>query len=444
MEAIDVNRVGFGTRFSFGLALAAAAMGTLAAPADDARALLRQGKPAEAYEAVAGHPELLGIAEFDFVYGVAAVDAGHAAEGVLALERFLLAFPADQQARLELARGYFILGEDARAREEFEAVMALKPPAVVQANIQRHLDAIRLRESRYTTTARGYVEAGMGLDSNVNGGVSSATINLPVLGAVQVGAAGQRQGDWAHLLGAGLQVTHPIEAGVMAFGGIDWERKELRLRDAFDTEAVTLNGGGSWLIGDHQWRATASHSTLLVDRTRYRDVAAIGGEWQRQISELQTVSLGLQYAQLRHTGANQVRDTDLTGITAGFRQALAIDWQPLLSGSITVADDASRRQRGDLARMLYSARLGVSLSPVPRWGLSAGFTYQESRYKDADVLLATRRTDSFGSLDLAATYLIDRNWSVRAEASLTQNASNLALYEYRRDAIGVKLRYEFK
>lgn len=427
-----------------GLVLAATGINSWATPIDDARALLNQGKPSEAYQLAAGHPELLGDPAFDFVFGVAAIDAGHAAEGVLALERFLLVSPSDPQARLELARGYFILGEDARAREEFESVMALKPPKEVEANIQRHLDAIRSREARYQTTARAYVEAGMGLDSNVNGGVSASTISLPVLGAVQVGSAGQRQGDWAHLFGAGMQVTHPLAPGIMAFGGVDWERRELRLKDAFDTEAVTVNGGGSWLVGDHQWRASASHSTLLVDRNRYRDVAAIGGEWQHQTSAVQTVSMGLQYAQLRHTGANEVRDTDLTGLTAGFRQALAIDWQPVLAGSLTIADDESQRQRRDFGRALYAARIGVTASPAPRWGVSASVSYQESRYKEADLLLATRRLDSFTGIDFAVTYLIDRNWSLRAEASLASNDSNLALYEYRRDAIGVKLRYDFK
>ena len=51
------------------------------------------------------------------------VDSGHAGEGVLALERYLLQFPGNTAARVELARAYFVLGEYVRAREEFENVL---------------------------------------------------------------------------------------------------------------------------------------------------------------------------------------------------------------------------------------------------------------------------------------------------------------------------------
>jgi hypothetical protein len=45
---------------------------------------------------------------------------------------------------------------------------------------------------------------------------------------------------------------------------------------------------------------------------------------------------------------------------------------------------------------------------------------------------------------LSVSYLIDRNWLIRTDVSLIDNSSNLALYAFRRSAVGVKLRYEFK
>src|SRR4051812_37658779 len=103
--------------------LAAVPCAAIAATADDVKALIDQGKAADAYALGKQHPEELGNPAFDFYYGVAAIDAGHAGEGVLALERYITNFPDNQQARLELARGYFVLGDDARAREEFDVVL---------------------------------------------------------------------------------------------------------------------------------------------------------------------------------------------------------------------------------------------------------------------------------------------------------------------------------
>ena len=80
---------------------------SFAAPADELRALLEQGRPADAYALGRSRSEELGKPEFDFYYGVAALDSGHAGEGVLALERYVVRFPDNDRARLELARGSF-------------------------------------------------------------------------------------------------------------------------------------------------------------------------------------------------------------------------------------------------------------------------------------------------------------------------------------------------
>ena len=91
----------------------------------------------QAYSYAAEHlSEQEGDPQFDYYYGVAAIDAGHASQGVFALERVLLLYPDEHAARLELARGYFIHEEYARSRQEFETVMQLNPPDDVMQNAQ--------------------------------------------------------------------------------------------------------------------------------------------------------------------------------------------------------------------------------------------------------------------------------------------------------------------
>ena len=109
-----------------------------------------------------------GDSTFDYMYGVAAIDDGHASQGVFALERVLMQFPDDHLARLELARGYFILEEYARSRQEFEKVLTVNPPKGVRDTTETFLEQIRLKEARYRTTTGGSVALGLGSDSNVN------------------------------------------------------------------------------------------------------------------------------------------------------------------------------------------------------------------------------------------------------------------------------------
>ncbi|MCC6378258.1 MAG: hypothetical protein IT519_05535, partial [Burkholderiales bacterium] len=107
----------------------------------------------------------------DLWCGIAAVDIGRAAEGVLSLERYVLQHPGDPRARLELARAYFHADDDASARREFATVLAADPPPSVRISIDRYLDALDARESEYLPSVHGWIEAGGGNDSNVNAGV---------------------------------------------------------------------------------------------------------------------------------------------------------------------------------------------------------------------------------------------------------------------------------
>src|SRR6185436_5131341 len=191
----------------------------IAAPIDDIKALVDKGDAKGAYEFGKQHPEEFGNSAFDFYFGVAAIDSGHAGEGVLALERYVVNFPDNFNARLELARGYFVMGDDQRARDEFNEVLKAKPPAPVVANIERFLDALRSRESTYRTTTGVFVEVGYGYDTNANGGVGSSNISLPVFGRVAVAPAGVKTDTQFSWIADGGQISHPISPGLVVFAG---------------------------------------------------------------------------------------------------------------------------------------------------------------------------------------------------------------------------------
>ncbi|MGH8703913.1 MAG: outer membrane beta-barrel protein, partial [Burkholderiales bacterium] len=393
------------------------------------------------------HPEELGKPDFDFHFGIAAIDTGHAGEGVLALERYIVQFPDNDRARLELARGYFVLGELLRAREEFETVAAKKPPAGVQATIDRFLDSISAQETRYKTTASAYVEIGAGMDSNVNSGVGDAVINVPTLGTVQLAQTGVKSGDTFLHLGAGGQFSYPVAPGIALFGGASFEGK--LHQDAFDQQFDQGNlgvfGGVSLLRDRDLYRATISYSTLSVDNARFRNVGALGGEWHRQLDELNTVSLFGQYAALTYP-RQAVRDADFYALGVGWRRAFVHRLQPLMQLQALYGKEKNDFSpvRDDLSRDLVTLRAGVSVTPAPRWGLSAGVSYTSSRFLAPDPLFTARREDDYYGLDVGASYRFSKELTLRADYLHSDNRSNLALYKYDRDVVTVKLRYEFR
>lgn len=425
----------------FGLALA----GVLwAAPADDIKALLDKGDARSAYELGKKHPDQLGNPEFDFYFGVAAIDSGRAGEGVLALERYMANFPDNVQARAELARGYFVLGENARALEEFNEVLKARPPDAVVANIERYRDAIRARESAYRTTTGAFVELGLGYDSNINGGVGNANLSVPNLGQITVVPAGVKIGSSFAQATAGADIVHPVAPGVGLFGSVGADFKINNNHQEFDQSNLGVSGGASYRREQDMLRASVSYNTLDVDNQPFRDVTAVTGDWTRQLDELQAVSAFLQYANLDYQGSNDPRDSHVYGIGGGYRRAFVGPGAPLFSLSASYAQEDNRKDRDDLARDIWSVRAAVSATPAPKWALSAGATLQFSDYDAPDPLFGTTRRDQYYAADFTASYAFTRNFSVRGEVLLSKNDSNIALFEYQREVAAVKVRYDFK
>lgn len=136
--------------------LGALCSAAFAASESDIKALMEAGKFSEAYQQGKLSTEHLGEPGFDFYFGIAALDVGSPGEGVLVLERFLINYPSNRSAKFRLGRGYYILGEDQQARTEFVALLK-EANSEEKVLIERFLDAIRGRESRYLPTAGFFV-----------------------------------------------------------------------------------------------------------------------------------------------------------------------------------------------------------------------------------------------------------------------------------------------
>lgn len=415
-----------------------------ASVAEDLKNLIEQGKLTEAYQLGQSHPDLLGDPDFDFFYGLAAVESGRLGEGVLALERYLLNFPENDRARLELARAYFLLGEDARARDEFVSIREKNPPQQILLTIDRYLDAIRIRQGRYETTSRFYIEGGFGRDSNVNSGVASSSINLPTLGNVFVSSTGTRLSDkFLHLAAGGL-ITKPVAPGVSVFFSGDATLKNYQSETAFNQTMANLSGGGTWVMEENIYRAALSFNRAIIENDNFRDVTGISADWIRQLNKQQSVTTSISYALLDYQGSNSVRNADVTGLGLGFRQMFAGSWQPVMTVSGNYAQERNQENRGDLGRDLYGGNAQINFSPAAEWGINLGYTLSKSRYGGADPLMSVTRADDYQSFDVALIRLIDRNWSVRAEVLKIKNTSNIALYEFTKDVFAIKLRHEWK
>jgi len=444
------------------VALATAWGAAQAATSDDIKALMEAGKFSDAYQLGKQHQEQMGQPAFDFFFGIAALDGGSPGEGILALERFLLEFPDNRSARFHLARGYYILGEDQRARQEFTALLN-DAEGEEKLGIERFLDAIRARESRYLPTAAFFVETGIGYDSNINAGIRSGDVaGLPGF-VVNTNSASAREHDTFHSLQAGVQGSYPVAPGVMLYGGLQgngrWYHSDNN--DVFGQTGLGVQGGVSVLKGRNFYRAGLEYNLFDVDDSKYLQSTSLLGEWSHQFDQFNRFGVGLQYSQLRYedvsiyldkdkklaslSGAPQ-RDSNMTIVSVNWTRTFAHDWNPVFSVAATIGEERNDRDRREFSRDIYGVRAQVSIQPHPKLGFGVGVSYINSRFKDnfSGVSFFPKREDDYTALELNTVYALDRNWSVKAEATYADQQSNIGLYEYDRGTFAIKLRYDYK
>ena len=433
----------------------------VAAPADDVKTRLDKGLHREAYEVGKAAPDALGTPLFDFYFGIAALNAGAPGEGVLALERYLLQFPDNRSAQFQLARGYFILGDDARAREEFTGLVAgASGPELAQ--IQQFLDAIRTRESRYKPSASAFVELGAGHDSNVNSGIASGQVaGLPLGVIVLPGQSSERQSDGFASVAAGVQGVVPVAPGIALYAGVQLSGRMHRQsqNDVFNTRLLGVQGGVSVVEGRHLLRFGVDLTQVALARQPYLNLSTLVGEWQYQHDQFNRYGASLQWSDqayqnidtyldldktVKVVSSAEGRDSRLTHVSAFWTHTLSRAWNPEFTLGINAGSDQNRQHRPDLSRALWGTRATAAVQPAPHWTLAGGISYQNSRYEADYSEGVAARQDDFYALDLSASYAIDRHWSLRGEYQVVNQQSSIGFFKYRRDQLALKLRYDFK
>ena len=147
-----------------------------------AQKLLQDGYSIRAYDLLQTfEDELAGNTEYDYLYGVAALDSGEPRKAIFAFQRAVMTDPNFAGARMELARAYFEIGELEQAKSEFLTLQSMFPPEQTREAIDKYLAVIENQSLSKSRGFHGYVLFGIGEDSNAN---NATTADSFVIGSV--------------------------------------------------------------------------------------------------------------------------------------------------------------------------------------------------------------------------------------------------------------------
>lgn len=415
-----------------------------------AERLVRTGQAAQAYAALA--PEQFsqaGNPEFDYLFGLAALETGQASTATLAFERVLAVVPNHGAARLDMGRAYAALGDIPRARQEFALALALNPPPAARATIARYQADMDAREQSPATRLTAYAEAGLGSDGNVTQGPGSSTLFLPAFGVnFALSASNQKAQDEFSQASAGADLKHRLSDTVALYGGVDSKWRNYNQLSSFNSGSTDLRGGVQWQAGPNTWRAGVGYNDYRLDSQAYRAITSFGGEFQHALTERQQWMAFGQYAQVRYDQASQAsNDVNQWVLGAGWVRQLATAWPAMLSlsayiGNETEADRARPRTDGD--KDFIGLRAGGQISLRPDLDAYATAGIQTGTYQRANSLYLQQRTDDVYELTLGSVWRFAPAWSFKPQISWTRNQSNLSINDYQRHELSLLVRRDFQ
>jgi tetratricopeptide (TPR) repeat protein len=392
-----------------------------------------------------------GNTQVNFGYGLICLSLGDASRAQLAFQRVVDSAPKNLRARYELAKAHLALRRTDDARREFNALLAMDPPAGVAKRARRYLGAIKrgLRPQRWRH--RVQVQVGIFDDSNVNVGPETDIVNIaPIIFGSQtitellLDDSSQPKSDTGFLANALLVTTYDLGApGLWSLAGIvnyyqNW------LTDSPDNETLFVSGGvaAQRASGRHMLRLplrvshiNSGHEPLVTMTGLVPTYSYRGGEYGQW-----TLS-GSATLELRDYDSLDERDGTYTALTGSGRWSFGSSREHVVSLMVSAFRDDT--DAGFYAHLGQQWNLGLDLEVLPRTVLYGRLRKTLTDYDDREELAPDVREDDQQQYTIGLRRRMTPSWALDLNHQYTDNSSSFDLYSYTRSVTTLSTSYVF-
>lgn len=409
-------------------------------------ALIEMGRYQEAYAlAQTGLFEYEGEANFDFAYGLAALESGRPDEAVFAFERIVANNAQQQRVRLELARAYFLSQNYAAAETLFREVLASNPTENVRANIQAFLQLIEQAQSSYDSVLAWNLGINSGTDSNINSATELGVIDTPI-GDVTLSPGGQEIDDSFTEYTAGVNYIRPIDNNRNITLQGNYNHRNNHVTDQFD---LTIKSGQftyNWGLNSNLRYSHALRLQMVsLDTAKFQSSATFLNSIQRIGNNGWSQALTGAYTMVRYaTGSNanaNLRDINQFLVSGVLTKSSN---RNQLSTSVFFADDTIQNKLGTNNE---TQMVGLAISDqyllMPRHLLYGRVSAQINDHGGPDPIFNITRTNSTSSASIGWIWQLNSNLTLTTDYTYTDNESNIDLYSFDRNRFQTGLRLQF-
>ena len=386
-----------------------------------------------------------GNEELNLTYGLHCLAMERYSHAILAFERILFLNPANDRARIELARACFLLGQLDESKLQFQRVLDGNPPPAVRQNIAQYLNAIGGLQSAWRFTGR--VESGVVYDDNVNYGPASEIIDIAPISMgifrvdqLQISPESVQESAWGGFL-----------AGTLLFAYQPQNRRSLSLNGYARVEGDSYDGASEYNFGSVQAGAGprmqwGDHAIDLPLRMEYlirggdslATVVGLAPSYYRQLTQKLGYSLS---ANLDYRDYAESSDRDGWFNAVGAQASYGLGLRSRLMGGVRVIRETPE---ADVWRNTgWEVFAGASTTPFDRVTCFANASFGKSDYDDREVLSPCDRHDEESAFTVGGTWLFTDRWGINLHAQYTIHHSTFDLYEYDRLSTKGSISYDF-
>lgn len=420
----------------------------LASPADlkKAEELLRAGKAAEAYALLEPlEIKYAGDLDYDYLLATASLDSGRPSKATFIYERILAANPDYVGVRADMGRAYYMMGDYAKAKIEFESVLTFSSlPPDLRTTVDQYMSVIEQRSRAEPTVVIGFVEAGIGFDSNTLAATSASTINYANGATANLGPESRKRGNTLRYYLADAEVNHTLEDKEWALyaGGTYRARHHFTL-DTSDSYTADVRAGFRHYSGRVNINGGLTYGRYWLDNAATRDSYGANAEWRLTLDELGG-TLFVNGAAMRFLyvpEAQRVNDFNQNSATLGWVQVIASGTTGVVS--LTAGEEKATGGRLDGDKSYWGLRAQLQHEFNDQLGAFLNANYQPGRYNKTNTDFDISRRDKLSELALGLVWRFPDRWSLRTVVQLSENRSNLPINAYSRTDTGIVLRKDF-
>jgi outer membrane protein len=405
-----------------------------------ANSMIQDGKPLDAFDLLSPYEfEYAGEKEFDYLLGLSLLDSGEPGKSVFAFQRILAQEPNFAGARMELARAYFDMSEYNLSRSEFTILLAQSPPQNIQLIIDKYLSAIRNRTLRSRQGWSGYVQLGIGNDSNAN--------NAPSIG---------------EFLGFELsdQSKEISSSVVSTVGGVSYDlpvnyhrsyyfRSNMNHRsnnNASFTSSLSYDlaaGVKQTFQNSDNLNGSLQIYSSTVDGASNNTGFNINGQYNLNFSANNQLGLFIRVGEVDYVEAFDVKDVSQTVFGTSWVHIFGSTFRPSLVATLIAGQDDQQLDTSPYGRAYSGGRITAAMALSHKFNIFTSMGVTSSTYDGQFFGLADDREDELSDISIGASWRFSKNWTLKSLLNIVSNTSNIDIYSYDKNEILFIARSDF-